>query len=147
MAEEAHRDKEEEATEKRNEEAIMGNIAELERSIAQESLNLQVVTEEEGKEYWEDLSNENPGQSLVQDNPQNPSSTSSNILTGGHLPIVVMGLVPFTPSKQYDVACQEDVQFDSKTKSIVWRTEKTLKMGDQPLVTTVTERIVVKNVE
>ena len=55
-----------------------------------------LVIEERGKEYWEDLSNENLGQSLVQDNPQNPSSTSSNILTGGHLPIVVMGLVPFT---------------------------------------------------
>ena len=56
--------------------------------------------------------------------------------------MVEMGLVPFTPSKQYDVACLEDVQFDPKTKSIIWRTEKTLKMGDP-----VTERTVVKDVE
>ena len=58
-----------------------------------------------------------------------------------------MGQVPFTPSKKYDVACLEDVQFDPKTKSIVWRTEKNLKMGDQSPVTTITERTVVKNVE
>ena len=32
-------------------------------------------------------------------------------------------------------------------KLIVWRTEKTLKMRDQPPVTTVIERTVVKNVE
>ena len=55
--------------------------------------------------------------------------------------------MPFTPSKKYDVSCLEDVQFDPKNKSIVWKTEKTLRMGNQPLVTTVTERTVVKNVE
>ena len=58
-----------------------------------------------------------------------------------------MGLVPFTPSKQYDVACLEDIFFDPKTKSIVWRTEKTLKVGAQPAVTTMTKRTVMKNVE
>ena len=45
------------------------------------------------------------------------------------------------------VACLEDVQFDPKKKSIMWRTKKTLRMGNQPLVTTVTERKLVKNVE
>ena len=63
------------------------------------------------------------------------------------MPIAKMGLVPFTPSKQYDVACLEDIHFDPKMKSIIWRTEKTLKVGAQPAVTTVTERIVMKNVE
>ena len=58
-----------------------------------------------------------------------------------------MGIVPFTPYKQYDVACLEYIHFDPKTKSITWRTEKTLKVGTQPAVTTVTERIVIKKVE
>ena len=58
-----------------------------------------------------------------------------------------MGLVPFTPSKEFDVACLEDVQFDPKMKSIVWRIEKTLKMGDRPSVTIITKREFVKNVE
>ena len=58
-----------------------------------------------------------------------------------------MGLVPFTPSKKYDVACLEDIPFDPKMKSIISRTEKTLKVGAQPAVTTMTERTVVKNVE
>ena len=58
-----------------------------------------------------------------------------------------MGLVPFTPSKQYDVACLEDICFAPKTKSITWRTKKTLRVGTQPLVTTVTERMVMSNVE
>ena len=61
--------------------------------------------------------------------------------------MVEMGLVPFTPSKQYDISSLEDMHFYPKKKSIMWRTEKTLRMGDQPSVTTVTERIVVKNVE
>ena len=58
-----------------------------------------------------------------------------------------MGLIPFTPSKQYDVACLEDTCFDPKMKSITWRTEKTLKIGTQPPVTTVIERTVMSNVE
>ena len=58
-----------------------------------------------------------------------------------------MGLVPFTPSKQYDVESLEDICFDPKMKSITWRTEKTLKVGTQPPVTVVTEMMVMKNVE
>ena len=45
------------------------------------------------------------------------------------------------------MACLEDIHFDPKTKSITWRTKKTLKVGTQPLVTTVTERTVMSNVE
>ena len=63
------------------------------------------------------------------------------------MPIAEMGLVQFTPSKQYDVACLEDVCFDPKMKSITWRTKKTLKVGAQPVVTTVMERTDMKNVE
>ena len=60
--------------------------------------------------------------------------------------MVELGLVPFTPSKQHEVACMENVFFDPKRKSIVWRTEKTLNMGTQPEITTVTEKMVVKDV-
>ena len=56
-------------------------------------------------------------------------------------------MVPFTPSKQYEVACLKYVQFDPKKKSIVWKTEKNLRIRNQPLVTIVTERRVVKNLE
>ena len=61
--------------------------------------------------------------------------------------MVEMGLVPFTPSKQHEGACLEDVYFDPKSKSVVWKIEKTLKMGTQPRITTVTEKTVVRNVE
>ena len=45
------------------------------------------------------------------------------------------------------MACLEDIRFDPKTKSITSRTEKTLRVGTQPPVTTVTERTVMSNVE
>ena len=75
----------------------------------------------------------------MQDNPKNLSTTSSIIITGGHVPIDEMELVPFTPLNKYNVACLVDIHFDPKTKSITWRTEKTLKVGAQPTVTIVTE--------
>ena len=61
--------------------------------------------------------------------------------------MVELGLVIFTPSKHHEVEKLEDVFFDPKRKSIVWRNEKTLKMGTQPKITIVTERMVVKDVE
>ena len=63
------------------------------------------------------------------------------------MPIAEMGLIPFTPSNQYDVSCLENIRFDLETKSIIWREKKTLKVGAPPMVTTVTERTVMKNVE
>ena len=63
------------------------------------------------------------------------------------MPIAEMGLVPFTPSKQYDVACLEDISFDPKKKSITWRIEKNLKVAAHRAVTTVMKRTVMKNVE
>ena len=56
-------------------------------------------------------------------------------------------MVPFTLSKQHEVASLENVFFDPKRKSIVWRSKKTLKMGTQPEVTIVTKKTIVKNVE
>ena len=61
--------------------------------------------------------------------------------------MVELGLVPFTPSKQHEVACLKNVYFDPKRKYIVWRIEKTLKMGVQLEITTVTEKTFVKDVE
>ena len=61
--------------------------------------------------------------------------------------MVELGLVPFTPSKQHQLAKLEDVFFDPKRKSIVWRMAKTLNMGTQPKITTMTDRTVVKDVE
>ena len=61
--------------------------------------------------------------------------------------MVKLGLVPFTPSKQHEVEFLENLFFDPKRKSIVWRTENTLKMGIQPYITIVTKNMVVKYVE
>ena len=61
--------------------------------------------------------------------------------------MVELGLVPFTPSKQHEVACLEDVYFDAKRKAIEWKSGKTLKMGTHPGITTVTEKMVARNIE
>ena len=99
------------------------------------------------KKDQEDIDRENQEQILSQGNPENLPSTSGDILIGGHLPIVELVLVPFTPSKRHEIASLNNVFFDPKWKSIVWRSEKTLKMGTQPKVTTMNEKNVVKNVE
>ena len=91
---------------------------------------LEKCTGEKSKKNKEDIGGEDQEQSPARDNPEAPPSTLGTMLTGGHLPIVEMGLVPFTPSKEYDVACLEDVQFNPKMKSIIWRTKKNLKRGD-----------------
>ena len=44
----------------------------------------------------EDLDGENQGQSPIRVNLENHPSTSINILTGGHIPMVELGLVPYT---------------------------------------------------
>ena len=93
------------------------------------------------------MDGENQGHSPTQDNPENIPSTSSNILTGGHLPMVELGLVPYSPYKHHEVACLEDVYFNPKRKAIVRKNENTLKMGTQPEITIVTEKTVLKNVE
>ena len=94
-----------------------------------------------------DLYRETHEHTTTQDNLESLPSSSGDILIGGHLPVIELGLVPFTPSKQHQVASLDNVFFDPKRKSIVWKSEKTMKMGTQPEVTTVTEKNVVKNVE
>ena len=123
------------------------NIANVEISIVEEAQNQEEVTEEQSKKDQEYLDNENQGQIPTQDNPEKFPSTSGGILTGGHLPMVELGLVPFTSSKHHEVEKLEYVFFHPKRKSIVWSIEKTLKIGTQPKITIVTKRMVVKDVE
>ena len=65
----------------------------------------------------DDQDRENQEQNTAQDNPKSLPSTSGDILTGGHLPIVELGLVAFTPSKQHAVAQLDKVFFDPKRKN------------------------------
>ena len=94
------------------------------------------IEEELRRKDQEDLDRESQEHNTTQDNPESLPSTLEDILTGGHLPIVELGLVPFTLPKHHEVASLDNVFFDPKWKSIVWRSEKTLKM-----------ETVVKNVE
>ena len=125
----------------------------MEISIAQEAQNPEKqaqnqgeVTKKQRKKDLEEMDNENQGQDPTPDNTKNIPSTSSNILTEVNIPMVELGLVPFTPSKQHEFACSEDIFFYPKRKSIVWKTENTLKMGTQPGITTVIEKTFINNV-
>ena len=123
LAEEKQWEKEEEASRKereeekrKKEEAIQENIVELKKSIAQEALSLEPevqdqegLTEKQTKESQDDVGGKDQGWIPVQNDREDLPSTSKNIHTGGHLPLVELELVPFTPSKKYDVACLEDV--------------------------------------
>ena len=61
--------------------------------------------------------------------------------------MVESSLVPFTWSKQHEVAKLEYVVFYPKRKSIIWRTKKTLRMGTLLEIATVTKRTIVKDFE
>ena len=144
LAEEAQRDKAE-VVKQKSKEVVLEKIAELEKSMDEEDANPEKGMQDiggpiQGKRQENEIFLGGGGQekSSSQDNPENLPSTSNSILTRGHVPIAEMGIIPFTPYKKYDVACLEDICFDPKTKSITWRTDKTLKVGTQPPVTTVT---------
>ena len=74
------------------------------------------ITEELRRKEQEDLDRESQEHNTTQDNPESLPSISGDILTGGHLPIVELGLVPFTPLKQHEVANLENVFFDPNQK-------------------------------
>ena len=80
----------------------------------------------------------------AEDNLADPPSTSIDTMTRGYLPFAELGLVPFTPSKLHAVAFLDKLFFDPKWKTIVRRSKKKLKVGIQPKVVTVTERVVMK---
>ena len=143
MAEEAHREKEEEeaARKKEEEERKQKELAEKEKE------EVDRIAQELRKKEKEDKNRENQEKIIAQDNPESFPSTSGYILIGGHLPMVELGLVPFTPSKQHEVASLDNVFFNPKRKTIVWRSEKTFKMGTQPEFTTAMEKTIVKNVD
>ena len=149
LAKEVLRKKEEEEKRRKEEEHKQNEAEEImNRELAnKEKEEAAKIADELRQKEKEDLDRETQEHNTTQDNPESLPFTSRDILTGGHLPIVELGLVPFNSSKQHEVANLENVFFDPKWKSIVWRSENTLKMGTQPKVTTVTEKIVVKNIE
>ena len=53
-----------------------------------------------------------------------PPASSSGMITGGHVPLVELGLVPFTTSKHHAVACLDTIFFDKYKKDIVRRSKK-----------------------
>ena len=65
----------------------------------QELQEQEGCTEEETKESQDDVGGEDQRWIPVQNNPEDLPSTLENILTRGHLPLVELELVPFTPSK------------------------------------------------
>ena len=126
LAEEAQKDQEK-AAKRKSTEAILKKMAVLEKDLAigySSSDEGRQDTGGQGQDTNEVQGGGGSEQSSMRVNPEKLPTTSSNILTGGHVPIAEMGLVPFTPSKQCDVSCLEDIRFDPKMKSIVWRTEK-----------------------
>ena len=105
------------------------------------------AAEELRRKEKQEKDRDNQERDASQENPEDPPSTSGDIITRGYLPFADLGLVPFTPSKQNAVASLDKVVFDLKRKSIVRRVEKKLKVGTQPEVTTVTERPVMKGTD
>ena len=89
------------------------------------------AAEELRKKEQEDKDTESLEQDTAQDNPEDPPSTSSGIITRGHLPLAELGLMPFTLPKHHAVACLDMVFFDPNKKAIVWRLENKLKVGTQ----------------
>ena len=54
-------------------------------------------------------------------------------------PLVELGLIPFTPSREQVVANLNIIVFDLEKKRIARRTEKRMKMGDHPVAVMVIE--------
>ena len=80
----------------------------------------------------EDQDRENLEQDTSQDNPEDLPSISGDAITGGHLPLAELGLVPFPPSKKHAVAFLDKVFFGPKQKTIFQRFKNKLKVGTQP---------------
>ena len=102
------------------------------------------ATKELRRKEKEEKDRYNQERDASQDSPEDPPSTSGDIITGSYIPFADLGLVPFTPSKKNVVASLDKGVFEPKRKSIVWRVEKKLKVGTQPEVTIVMERPVMK---
>ena len=107
----------------------------------------QRAAEELKRKYQEDQDRENLEQDTAQDNLAHPPSKSGDTITGGHFPLVELGLVPFNPSKNHVVSCLDKVVFNPKMKTIFWRSEKRLKVGTQLEVVTVTKIAVMKGID
>ena len=76
-----------------------------------------------------------------------PPTSSSSMITGGHIPLAKLGLVPSTPSRNHTVAFLDTIFFDKERKNIVRRSEKRLKINTQPYLVTVTEKTVMEHTD
>ena len=99
------------------------------------------------KKEQEDQDRENLEHDTAKDNLVDPPSTSGDTITGDHLPLVELGLVPFNPSNNHVVSCLDKVVFNPKMKTIFSRLEKRLKVGTQAEVVTVTKIAVMKGTD
>ena len=68
-------------------------------------------------------------------------------MTGIPTPLVELGLIPFTPSREQAVANLDTIFFDLEKKRIVRRKEKRMKMGDQPVAVMVTEKTIMHRID
>ena len=73
-----------------------------------------------------------------------PLGSTSEIMTGGHIPFGELSLTPFTPSKKHIMAHLDTIIFEKKRNIIMRRSEKILKMGTQVDVVTVTENTIME---
>ena len=85
------------------------------------------ATKESRRKDKEDKATKIMEHDTAQDNTIDPPSTSIDTITGGHLPLAELGLVPFTPSKHKAVACLDTIFFNPKKKDIVRRSKKIIK--------------------
>ena len=76
------------------------------------------------------------------DNPIDSFVPSSSTMTGNPASLVDIRLIPFIPSREQAVANLDTIFLDLENKRIVRRTEKRMKMGDQPVAVMVTKKTV-----
>ena len=88
------------------------------------------AAEELKRKEQEDQDRENLEQDQAHDNPTEPLVPSGDTLIGSQVPLVELGLVPFTPSHKHIVAILDTIFFEKNKKRIVRRSEKRLKIVD-----------------
>ena len=86
-------------------------------------------------------------QGQTHDNLVDPLVSSGDTLVGSEVPLVELGLVPFTPSHKHVMASLDTILFDKNKKRIARRSEKRLKIGDRPVEVMVTERTVMQGTD
>ena len=78
------------------------------------------------------------------DNPAEHFVPSGDTQTGRQVPLVELGLVPFTPYHKHVVTSLDTIFLDQNKKRIVRMSEKRLKIGYRPIEVMVTEKTVMQ---